>query len=85
VAEFEEVVSRLPAGAVSEPFRTPFGWHVVQVLERREQDQTDEVIRARARELIMQRKVEEETEQWLRRLRDEAYVDYRLGLGDQEG
>jgi peptidyl-prolyl cis-trans isomerase SurA len=77
VPQFEEVMDRLGPGQVSEPFETPFGWHVVQVLERRQHDNTEDVRRARARELIRQRKAEEELEVWLRRLRDEAYVEIR--------
>lgn len=78
VPRFEEAMNQLEPGTVSEPFETEFGWHIVQVLERREHDSTEEVNRSRARELIRQRKAEEELELWLRRLRDEAYVEYRL-------
>jgi len=79
VPEFEQVMSTLAPGQVSEPFETRFGWHIVRVLERRRYDDTEEVRRARAREIIRQRKIEEEYEAWLRKLRDEAYVEYRLG------
>lgn len=78
VPEFERTMNELQTGDVSQPFRTQFGWHIVQVLERREQDSTDDVRRARARDYLRQRKSEEDTEAWLRRLRDEAYVEYRL-------
>lgn len=78
VPRFEEAMNRLKPNEVSEPFETEFGWHIVQVLERREYDNTKEFKRSRARELIRQRKAEEELDIWLRRLRDEAYVEYRL-------
>lgn len=78
VPEFEEVMNGLPEGAVSRPFRSPFGWHIVQVLDRRDHDSTSEVQRARAREILRERKLDEEVEAWLRRLRDEAYIEYRL-------
>ena len=77
VPEFEQVVSSLQPGEVSEPFRTQFGLHIAQVTDRRQHDSTDELRRARAREFVRQRKIEEETQAWIRRLRDEAYVDVR--------
>ena len=76
--EFEQAMRNLSAGQISEPFRTPFGWHIVQVIERREVDRTEEINRTRARKLLAQRKREEETENWLRRIREAAYVEYRL-------
>lgn len=78
VPEFEEMMYKTPLGQVSEPFRTQFGWHIVQPLERREYDSTEELRRMRAMEALRQRKQEEETEAWLRQIRDEAYVEYRL-------
>ncbi len=78
VPEFEEVMNSLNPGEVSEPFQTQFGWHIVQVLERREHDSTEDIKRARAREAIRERKLEEARENWLREMRDEAYVEYRL-------
>jgi peptidyl-prolyl cis-trans isomerase SurA len=78
VPAFERVLVALPEGAVSEPFRTQFGWHVVQVLERRDHDGTEQVRRTRAREQIRKRKLDEEVQNWLRQLRDEAYVELRL-------
>jgi peptidyl-prolyl cis-trans isomerase SurA len=65
-------------GELSAPFRSEFGWHVLEVLERRQYDGTDEVKRAKAREAILQRKREEASQDWLRRLRDEAYVELRF-------
>jgi peptidyl-prolyl cis-trans isomerase SurA len=80
--KFEQVMDRLKVGQISEPFRTQFGWHIVLVTDRRQHDATEEVQRGQAREVIHQRKAEEETELWLRRLRDESYVEYRLEPGN---
>ena len=78
VPEFERAMKTLAIDEISEPFRTQFGWHIVQVLERREHDDTEQVKRARAAEQIRKRKVDEEVQNWLRQLRDEAYVELRL-------
>jgi peptidyl-prolyl cis-trans isomerase SurA len=75
--QFEEVLAGLGDGQISEPFRTQFGWHIVQLLGRRTHDQSDEVRRQRVLTALRESKVDEETELWLRRLRDEAYVEYR--------
>jgi peptidyl-prolyl cis-trans isomerase SurA len=76
--EFEKALDALAPGQVSAPFRTPFGWHVAKVIERRTRDATDETRRARARTAIQNRKAAEEYDMWLRRLRAEAYVEIRL-------
>ena len=78
VPEFQEVMDKLAPNEVSEPFKTAFGWHIVQVLERRKQDTTDELMRLKAEDALRRRKGEEATDIWLRQLRDEAYVDLRL-------
>ena len=78
VPEFQRVMDSLEPGATSEPFRTQFGYHVVQVLDRREHDSTEDIKRARAREAIRRRKLDEARTDWLRQMRDEAYVEYRL-------
>ena len=77
VPEFEEVMLATDIGQLSQPFRSEFGWHVLEVLEKRNYDGTVEVQRAKAREAILQRKREEAHQDWLRRLRDEAYVELR--------
>ena len=79
VPQFEEAMNALAVNQVSAPVQTRFGWHIIQVLERREHDSTDEVKRNQVRELIRKRKTDEELALWLRRLRDEAYVEYRTG------
>ena len=81
VKEFQEQLDALDVNEISPPFRTQFGWHVAQVLERRTRDITDESRRARARGAIQNRKAAEEYETWLRRLRGEAYVEYRAPDG----
>lgn len=78
VPQFEQAMDALPVGGLSQPVQSQFGWHLIEVLDRRERDVTDEVKRNRARMALFRRKVEEETELWARRLRDEAYVDIRL-------
>jgi peptidyl-prolyl cis-trans isomerase SurA len=75
--EFEKVLESLEPDQISEPFRTRFGWHIVQMLGRRTHDQSDEVRRQRVLIALRESKLDEETELWLRRLRDEAYVEIR--------
>ena len=75
VPEFEAEMTRLQDGEISQPFRTNFGWHIVQVLGHREFDTTEENLRQRAYTQLRESKADEETELWLRRLRDEAFVE----------
>jgi peptidyl-prolyl cis-trans isomerase SurA len=82
--EFEEALAKLQPGQLSAPFRSPFGWHVVKVIERRSRDATDETRRARARAAIQNRKAAEEYDMWLRRLRAEAYVEIRLAKSGEK-
>ena len=76
--EFEDAMNSTGIGEVSPVFSSPFGWHILKVEERRQHDGTLEFRRNKAREIITKRKMEEELELWLRRLRDEAYTDIRL-------
>lgn len=78
VPDFEKEMDKLQPGQTSAPFKTDFGWHIVQVLERREYDNSEDRKRAAAREAIRKRKIEEAQENWLRHMRDEAYVEYRI-------
>lgn len=77
VPQFEKVMNSLAIKQISEPFRSQFGWHILQVLERRKQDETQQLMRDRAMQAIRQRKADEELQLWLRRVRDESYVEYR--------
>jgi peptidyl-prolyl cis-trans isomerase SurA len=78
VPEFEKVLAQLQPDEISEPFRTQYGWHIIQLLGRRQYDTTAEDERQQAFMALREAKVDEETELWLRRLRDEAYVEYKL-------
>jgi peptidyl-prolyl cis-trans isomerase SurA len=78
VPEFERTMNALKPGQVSAPFKTAFGWHVVQVLERREQDLSEDRQRLAARQAIRSRKADEQWQEWVRQQRDKAYVEYKL-------
>jgi peptidyl-prolyl cis-trans isomerase SurA len=78
VPEFQRMMDSLEPHQVSEPFETDFGWHILEVLERRKFDNSESVKRGKARAAIRNRKLEEAMQNWTRRLRDEAYVEYRL-------
>lgn len=75
VPPFEEAMNNLAVNQVSDPVQTQFGWHIIQVLERQKQDNSSEFKKTKVAEEIRRRKIEEETELWLRRLRDEAFVE----------
>jgi peptidyl-prolyl cis-trans isomerase SurA len=78
VPEFEEAIGRLEVGELSEPFQTRYGWHIAEITDRRTHDTTDELKEQRCLREIRASKAEEERELWLRRLRDQAFVDYRI-------
>jgi len=78
VPEFAAVVNKLKEGEISQPFRTQFGWHIVQLLGRRDFDNTDEAARERAYSAMRDSRVEEATELWLQQIKDESYVEKRL-------
>jgi peptidyl-prolyl cis-trans isomerase SurA len=75
--EFEQAIATLKDNEISEPFHTQFGWHIAQMLGHRRYDNSDEIKRRQAAEAIRASKADEETELWLRRMRDEAYVEYK--------
>ena len=78
VPEFENAFKELAINQISEPVRTQFGWHLIEVMEKRNHDNTETVQRARAQEIIRARKTEPALQNWLRRLRSEAFVENRL-------
>lgn len=78
VQAFRDALKETAPGKISKPFKSQFGWHILQVQQWREHDNTEEYLRNKAFEALRARKTEEETENWLRSLRDEAYVELRL-------
>jgi len=78
VPEFERAMNALKQGELSEPVRTPFGFHLIEVLERRTADLSTERQRLQARQALRERKAEEAYQEWLRQLRDRTYVEMRL-------
>ena len=77
VPDFEKAMDALKPGEVSQPIQSPFGWHLIQVLERRNQDVTQERQKLVARQAIRERKAEEAFQDWVRQIRDSAYVELR--------
>ena len=77
VPEFERAMQALQPGQVSEPVRTPFGYHLIEVIERRTDDASPERTRQQARQALRERKVDEAYQEWLRQLRDRTYVELR--------
>jgi peptidyl-prolyl cis-trans isomerase SurA len=78
VPEFDKAIADLKPNEISEPFKTRYGWHIVQMLGTRTYDSTDDVRRQKAFAAIRESKADEETELWLRRLRDEAFVETKM-------
>jgi len=75
VRPFEEAMGKLDINQLSDPVQSQFGWHLIQVLDRQNKDNTTEHKRNQVKEAIRKRKIEEETELWMRKLRDESYVE----------
>ncbi|MCO7514131.1 peptidylprolyl isomerase SurA [Pseudomonas guariconensis] len=83
VPEFREVMTSAPQGEVSRPFRSQYGWHVLEVLGRRATDSTEQAREQQAMNVLRNRKYDEELQTWLRQIRDEAYVEIKLPGADQ--
>lgn len=78
VPAFRDMLGRLTVGEVSEPFQSQFGWHIVEVLGRRNFDDTEGYLRSQALSALKEQRIDERLESWLRRLREESFVEYRL-------
>ena len=78
VPEFEQAMRSTPPNTISEAFETQFGWHFLEVLDERDQDVSLLMQRRQAHNIIYQERFEEELQLWLRKIRDEAFVDIKL-------
>jgi peptidyl-prolyl cis-trans isomerase SurA len=78
VPEFERAMGALAPGELSQPVRTPFGFHLIEVRERRAADVSAERLRLQERQALRERKADETYQDWLRQLRDRTYVELRL-------
>ncbi|MPT26685.1 MAG: molecular chaperone SurA [Achromobacter sp.] len=83
VPPFEAAMNALKPGEISQPIQTPFGWHLIQVEERRQHDATDDLARMKARQTLFERRAQPAFEDWLDQLRAQAYVDNRLEKQDR--
>lgn len=78
VPEFEKVMATLQQGEISQPFLTQYGWHIMQVNDRRQEDLTETVIRNKARNLLINRRFEDEVQVWLQEMKDDAFVEVKI-------
>ncbi len=83
VPEFREQMANAQQGVVTKPFKTQYGWHVLEVLGRRATDSTEQAREQQAQSVLRNRKYDEELQTWLRQIRDEAYVEIKLPGADQ--
>lgn len=77
VPEFQQVMAKIPSGELSKPFRTTYGWHILEVLGRRATDSSDAYRHQQALNVLRNRRFDEELQAWLRQIRDEAYVEIK--------
>ena len=80
VPPFQEATNTLTLNTISQPVKTKFGWHIIEVLERKVSDKTRESIKNQAKQLVGSKKSDEKLKNWLKSLRDEAFVEYRIKL-----
>lgn len=78
VAVFEETMKDTPIGKISRPFKSQFGWHILQVIERRKEDMSDQMKRNQAQNVIRSRRFDEEFQLWLTQIREDAYVEIKI-------
>lgn len=78
VAEFEDAMKNTPINNISRPFKSQFGWHILQVIERRKEDMSDKMKRNQAANVLRSRRFDEEFQLWLTQIREEAYVEIKL-------
>ncbi|PTN49352.1 molecular chaperone SurA, partial [Achromobacter xylosoxidans] len=78
VPPFEAAMNALKPGEISQPVQSPFGWHLIEVEERRQHDATDDMARMKARQTLFERRAQPAFEDWLEQLRAQAYIDNRL-------
>ncbi|MFO1367408.1 MAG: peptidylprolyl isomerase [Marinagarivorans sp.] len=78
VPEFENAISEATVGQVSEPFKSQFGWHILQVTERRQEDMTKEVLQRKAANILTSRRFEDELQLWLMELKEDAFIDIKV-------
>jgi peptidyl-prolyl cis-trans isomerase SurA len=85
VPEFEQAMQSATVGQIEGPVRSQFGWHLLQVQERRQKDMSDEFRESETRQTLFQRKFENELQNWLREIRDEAFVEFKPGYAETGG
>ncbi|MDX1505512.1 MAG: peptidylprolyl isomerase, partial [Spongiibacter sp.] len=78
VPEFQEAMDNADIGTITEPVQSAYGWHIIKVVERRQHDVSDQLRERMARNVLHERKYQDELDIWLRKIRSEAYVDIKI-------